>query len=266
MSMSASGIDGSSASPSRYPEQGSRSAPAPIYVICSPNRQVGKTTLARLLIEHHAVDGRPFEAFDLSDESPSLTDYITGHVSLPNIREMRDQVKFFDSLIEPSNIPKIIDVSHREFTNFFSIVDKIGLFDEAERRAIAPVILFMVDHTRVAADAYGLLRRRFAGMSLLPVRNLAVAKGLPYGAFPHASRLLVSLEVAMLGAAARSFVERKGFSLAYIHTDLAPYSEMSERTRAELDTWFRRACFQFREMEQSLSLIHREAMQSQRRY
>jgi hypothetical protein len=255
--MNASGIDrrGASASPPREPAV--RSALAPIYVICSPNRQVGKTVLARLLAEHHAADDRPFAAYDLSDEAPGLADFLTHDVSMPDIREMRGQVEFFDGLIESDGIPKIIDVSHREFANFFAIVDKIGLFEEAQFRGIEPVILFLVDRSQIAADAYGLLRRRFAGMSLLPVRNLLVSKGVPYGAsFPHASKLVVSLEIAVLGPAARSFVERERFSFANLSRPVRPYSEISPRTRAELEAWFRRARFQFREME--LSLIRQQ--------
>jgi hypothetical protein len=255
--MNASGIDRSGVSAPPPPEPAFRSAPAPIYVICSPNRQVGKTMLARLLAEHHAADARPFAAFDLSDEAPGLADFLTHHVSIPNIREVRGQVRFFDGLIEPDNVPKVIDVSHREFANFFTIVDKIGLFEEARLRRIEPVILFLVDRTQVAANAYDLLRRRFAGTSLLPVRNLTVAKGVAYGAsFPHASRLVVSLEMAILGPAAKSFVERERFSFLNLGKPVPPYSDISARTHAELDAWFRRARFQFREME--LSLIRQQ--------
>jgi hypothetical protein len=257
--MNAIGIDRSGVPAPPPPEPPFHSAPAPIYVICSPNRQVGKTMLARLLAEHYAADSRPFAAYDLSDEAPGLADFITHRVSMPNIREMRGQVRFFDGLIERDNVPKIIDVSHREFANFFTIVDKIGLFEEVQRRDIEPLILFMVDRSQVAADAYALLRRRFAGISLLPVRNLTVAKGVPYGAsFPHASRLVVSLEVAVLGPAARAFVERERFSFLNLGKPAPPYSEIPARTQAELEAWFRRARLQFREME--LSLIRQKIL------
>ena len=238
--------------PPPSPEPG-RSAPAPIYVVCSPNRQVGKTMVARLFAEHYAADARPFAAFDLSDEAPGLADFLTHHVTIPNIRDIRGQVRFFDGLIESGNVAKIIDVSHREFANFFTIVDKIGLFEEARRRAIEPLILFLIDPTPIAAKAYGLLRRRFVGTSLLPVRNLTVAKGLPYGAaFPHASRLMASLEIATLGPAAKAIVEREKFSFLNLAKQGRSPSEMSARTRAELEAWFRRARFQFREIELSL--------------
>ncbi len=257
--MTASAIDGCDVPAAPSPEPG-RSVPAPLYVVCSPNRQVGKTMLARLLAEHYMADARPVAAFDLSDEAPGLADFLTTrHVTIPSIQDTRGQVRFFDGLIETANIPKIIDLSHREFANFFTIVDKIGLFEEAQRRAIEPLILFLIDPSPVAAKAYGLLRRRFAGVSLLPVRNLTVAKGLPYCAsFPHASRLVVSLEIAMLGPAARTLVEREKFSFLNLAKQASPYSDMSARTRAELDAWFRRARFQFRELE--LSLIREQIL------
>jgi len=250
--MNASAIDRRNPPVAPSPEPG-RSGPAPIYIVCSPNRQVGKTMLARLLAEHYMADSRVFAAYDLSDEAPGLADFLTHYVSIPNIRDMRSQVRFFDGLIEADNVPKIIDVSHREFANFFTIVDKIELLEEARRRAIEPLILFLIDPSPVAAKAYGLLRRRFAGISLLPVRNLTVAKGLPYCAsFPHASKLVVSLEMAVLGHAARALVEREKFSFLNLSKQTPPYSDMSARTRAELDAWFRRARSQFREIELSL--------------
>ena len=240
-----------------YPEPPCRRRPAPIYVVCSPNRQVGKTTLARLLTEHYMADARQVAAFDLSDEGPGLADFVAHHVTISNIRDMRGQIRFFDGLIETDDIPKIIDLSHREFANFFTIVDKIGFFEEARRRSIEPLILFLIDPSPVSVKAYGLLRRRFTGTSLLPVRNLTVAKGLPYGAsFPHASTLVVSLEISILGPAARALVERQTFSFLDLSKQDSPHSDMSARTRAELEAWFRRARFQFREIE--LSLIRQQ--------
>jgi hypothetical protein len=240
-------------------EPARRGGPAPIYVVCSPNRQVGKTMLARLLTEHYLTDGRQVAAFDLADEGPGLADFLPDHATIPNIGDMRGQVRFFDGLIEAGNIPKIIDLSHREFANFFTIADKIGLFEEARRRSIEPLILYLIDPSPVSAKAYGLLRRRFVGTSLLPVRNLTVAKGLPYCAsFPHASRLVVSLEMAMLGPAARALVERETFSFLNLGLEDSPRFDMPARIRAELDAWFRRARFQFREIE--LSLIREQIL------
>jgi len=251
--MNVTTIDRNDAFVASYPDPPRRGGPAPIYVVCSPSRQVGKTMLARLLTEHYLADGRPVAAFDLADEGPGLADYLPHKVTIPNIRETRGQMKFFDGLIETPDVPKVIDLSHREFANFFTIVDKIGLFEEARRRAIEPLILFLIDPNPISAKAYDLLRRRLVGTSLLPVRNLMVAKGLPYGAaFPHASPLVVSLDLPVLGPAARALVEREKFSFLDLGNQATSRSDIPARQRAELDAWFRRARFQFREIELSL--------------
>jgi len=101
------------------------------------------------------------------------------------------------------------------FGLFFSIAHKIDLFGEARRRGIEPVILFMIDPDPKAEKAYSLLRRSFPGTSLLPARNLTVAKGLRYGdAFPHASTMAASLEISELAPPLPLLVMRPGFSFA----------------------------------------------------
>ena len=103
--MNAPRIDRYIAASRREPPR--RGGPAPIYVVCSPNRQVGKTMLARLLTEHYMADARPVAAFDLADEGPGLADFLAHPVTIPNIRDIRGQVRFFDGLIETGNVPKM---------------------------------------------------------------------------------------------------------------------------------------------------------------
>ena len=66
--------------------------PAPIYVVCSPSRRVGKTLVARCLTEYHVADGRAVAAYDLSDESPQLTDYLPRHAASADIADIRGQM------------------------------------------------------------------------------------------------------------------------------------------------------------------------------
>jgi hypothetical protein len=251
--MSATAIERCDTSVKPGPAPDRNGGPAPIYVVCSPSRRVGKTLVARLLSEHYVADARPVAAFDLADEGPRLTDFLADRASVADIRDLRGQMRLFDGLIEANEVPKIIDVSHREFTHFFAVAEKIGLFEEARRRSIEPLILFLIDPDPMAAKAYAALRRRFTGISLLPVRNLTVARGLPYGAaFPHASTLAVSLEIPVLGPAARALVDRERFSFADLANPAPPGSGVPARRRGELQAWLRRVRFQFREIELGL--------------
>src|SRR5262249_61294729 len=96
--MTTSTIDRREVPAAPSPEPG-RSLPAPLYVVCSPNRQVGKTMLARLLAEHYMADARPVAAFDLSDEAAGLAGLLPRHVAIPSLQDTRRPVRFFDGPI-----------------------------------------------------------------------------------------------------------------------------------------------------------------------
>jgi hypothetical protein len=66
------------------------------------------------------------------------------------------------------------------------------------------LILFMIDPNPKAERAYAMLRRGFAGISLLPIRNQMVAKGVPRTAFHHVSTLAASIEIPVLGPSLRA--------------------------------------------------------------
>jgi hypothetical protein len=232
-------------------------APAPIYVVCSPNRRVGKTLVARCLTEYHVADGRTVAAYDLSDESPQLTDYLPHHAAAADIADIRGQMALFDGLIADDEMPKVIDVGHRVFWRFFAVVHHIGFFHEARRRGIEPVILFVIDADPKAEKAFALLRCSFPDMSLLPVRNLAVTKD--HEAFPFAgdaSRLAAPLEVAELPSSVRGLVDRPGFSFADFPQH--PPARLSATARDELLRFIRRIHAQLREIE--LGLINEQAL------
>src|SRR5262249_54517657 len=143
-------------------------SPAPIYVVCSPRRRVGKTLLARLLAEYHLSEGRRVAAIDLADESPQLSDFLPKHTTVADISETRGQMALFDGLFIDEDTPKIVDVSHRMFKEFFGVVHKIGLFEEAAERGIEALMLFMVDQHPASAQAYEILSRWFTTAGLLP--------------------------------------------------------------------------------------------------
>src|SRR5262249_52507084 len=117
----------------------------PLYVICSPFRRVGKTLVARLLTEFYVLNNRPVAAFDLADEGPQLTDYLPSLSSPSDISKTLGQMALFDRMIADQDCAKIIDLSHRSFNNFFSVVQQIGFFEEARRHGIEPLVLFIVD-------------------------------------------------------------------------------------------------------------------------
>jgi hypothetical protein len=231
----------------------------PLYIICSPQRCVGKTLLARLLAEFYLIDGRPVAAFDLADEGPQLADFLPRCTTIADISDAPGQMALFDQIIADRQATKIIDLSHRTFKDFFTIAEKIGFFEEARRQGIEPLILFMIDPGPKSAKAYTILRRWCSEASLLPVRNQIVAKGIPYCAvFPNESSVSVSLEMPVLGSSLKPLVDQQTFSFAQFWRT-TPIS-LPARLDDELRAWIKRIFLQFREIE--LWLICEEILSS----
>jgi hypothetical protein len=233
--------------------------PAPLYIVCSPSRRVGKTLVARFLTEYYLADGRPVVAYDLADETPQLADFLPGHTMVADISDIRGQMELFDGLIAGNEVPKVIDVGHRMFGLFFAIVHKIGLFEEARRRGIEPVILFMIDPNPKAEKAYSLLRRSFpcshAGKCR---RNAGPSRRRGCARVKARFPLAASLEISELPPSLRSLVDRTGFSFADFPQRPPAGVRLSAKARDELLNWIRRLRFQLREIE--LCLIYEQIL------
>ncbi|MCC6778530.1 MAG: hypothetical protein IT537_18190 [Hyphomicrobiales bacterium] len=198
---------------------------APLYIVCSPCRSVGKTLLARVLTELHSLDERPIEAFDLADESPRLADYLPDFTTVTGIGDVAGQMTFFERLVADNSSTTIVDVSHRAFERFFTVVHEIGFFAEARRQGIEPVILFITAPDPRSSHTYAVLRERFLEASLLPVYNQSATSpddDSATGVDAHPSML----RIAQLGFALQVLVDQPTFSFgSFWETappDLAP--------------------------------------------
>jgi hypothetical protein len=223
----------------------------PLYVVCSPCRRVGKTLVSRLLTEFYVVNDRPATAFDLADESPQLADYLPEITSTADISDTRGQMAFFDQLIADNIGVKIIDLSHRVFMNFFAVAQEIRFFEEARRRSIEPLILFIIDPDPKSAKAYAFLQRQLSQASLLPVRNQIRVAATPYGDTPPKADLAPrSLDIPLLAFPLRAFIDQQSFSFSQLWQ--ATSVDLPVPLKDELACWVERIFFQFRVLERLL--------------
>jgi len=218
----------------------------PLYVVCSPCRRVGKTLVSRLLAEFYVVNDRPVAAFDLADEGPQLADYLPGITTIADIGDTRGQMAFFDRLIADDVGARIIDLSHRVFKNFFTVVQDIRFFEEARHRSIEPLILFVVEQDPKSAKAYAMLRHQLSEASLLPVRNQINAVAI--GRAPqNANEPPTSLDIPLLGLPLRALIDRQSFSFSLLSR--ASPADLPVSLKNELSRWVDRIFFQFRHVE-----------------
>jgi len=66
--------------------------PAPVYIVTSPNQKVGKTLIARLLIEFLQASGRTVEGYDLQSRKPAFAERFPHLVESVDIGDTRGQM------------------------------------------------------------------------------------------------------------------------------------------------------------------------------
>src|SRR6201988_2609751 len=149
----------------------------PVYIICSPRPQVGKTLLARLLSEFLLLKNGNLTAFDVNLKDPSLLDYLPRITETADIIDTYGKMQLMDRVIVDDGLTKGIDLGFHAFDEFFKMTDEIGLLKEAARRHVAPMILFVADTDRVSARAHDILRQQIPRMNLITVDNEFVIRG-----------------------------------------------------------------------------------------
>ncbi|MEY9309123.1 Mrp family chromosome partitioning ATPase [Bradyrhizobium ottawaense] len=114
----------------------------PVYIICSPRPQVGKTLLARLLAEFLLLKNGNVAAFDVNLKEPSLLDYLPKITETADVIDTYGKMQLMDRVIVDDGMAKVIDLGFHAFDEFFKMTDEIGLLKEAARppcRASDPV-------------------------------------------------------------------------------------------------------------------------------
>jgi hypothetical protein len=221
--------------------------PTPIYIVCSPRPRVGKTTLARLLLEFFLANGRPLAGYDLHPREPGLASRFPQLVSTFDLADTRGQMKLFDQLIAPNVRTQVIDLGYDQFEAFFSVMWEIGFIVEARRRQIEPILLFVTDPADATVRSYAELRHRFASIAIVPVHNEHVSVMFPEKEFPPTRPECGMLIIPRLSAIVRGVIDRPSFSFA-------AYLDDQPGGPTEIHSWIARIFVQFRELELRLLL------------
>lgn len=219
----------------------------PVFIVCSPLPRVGKTLIARLLIEYFAADERPVAAFDLNPDGYALAAQVPEHAVVANISGTKGQMALFDQLIVADGAAKVVDVGYGSFETFFAVMQDIGFVAEVLRGAVIPVILFIAEADHRSTRAYARLHERFPEISLVPIVNAGTMTEARSRSGPKGDFAGIPIHIPALSPALRTAVAEVGFSSA-----LSEYA--TPDMRDELLAWVRRIFLQFREMELRLLL------------
>jgi hypothetical protein len=222
--------------------------PTPVFIVTSSRPRVGKTLVARALTEYFTAQNRPVAAFDVNPDEPTLTEHLPAWTTAASLDDTRGEVALFDQLVQPDQVPKVVDLGHQSFERFFAVMQQIDFTGEARRRAIAPMVLFVADPDKRAHQGYAMLLARFPDLAVVPVLNEHVQRVGAYRTNFPAMRLGGDpISVPKLSPVVGSVVDRRNFSFVTFVVN-------SGDTTSELYEWMRDVFISFRELEVRLLL------------
>src|SRR5215213_2726662 len=213
----------------------------PVYIICSPRPQVGKTLVAQLLSEFLLLKNGTVTAFDINLKEPSLLDYLPKITETADVIDTFGKMQLMDRLIVNDGVAKVIDLGFHAFDEFFKMTGEIGFLKEAKRRNVAPIILFVADTDRVSARSYPVLQEQIPAQALITIDNEHVVRG----ELPAAMATGRVLRITALPSFLKTYVDRPTFSF----TD---YLRNERDSSTELHQWTRKNYTSLRELELSL--------------
>src|ERR1700744_1404307 len=215
----------------------------PVYIICSPRPQVGKTLIARLLSEFLLLKNGKVTAFDVNLKEPSLLDFLPAVTETADVIDTYGKMQLMDRVIVDDGLAKVIDLGYHAFDEFFKMTDQIGLMKEAARRNVAPVILFVADRDRTSSRSHEMLREQIPPSNLVTVDNEYVVRG---ELLPSMSRGRI-IRMTALPTFLKTYIDRLNFSFT-------GYLRHEKDSSTELHQWIRRNYTTFRDLELSMLL------------
>ena len=215
----------------------------PVYIICSPRPQVGKTLVARLLSEFLLLKNGRVTTFDINLKEPSLLDFLPDLTETADVIDTYGKMQLMDRVIVDDGLSKVIDLGFHAFDEFFKMSDEIGFMKEAARRNVAPIILFVADVDRTSDRSHQMLREQIPATNLIVLDNEFVVRG----ELPTAMERGRILRMSALPTFLKTYIDRLTFSFT-------GYLRQEKDSSTELHQWIRRNYFMFRELELNLIL------------
>ena len=215
----------------------------PVYIVCSPRPDVGKTLISRVLSEFLILQNGSVLAFDINLREPSLLDFLPRTTETASISDTHAQMALMDRLIVNDGVAKVIDLGLHAFEDFFRLADEIGFAKEATRRGLEPVVLVIPHPTPASANASAMLRKTLPGSPLIAIDNEHVL----HGETPKDFSGVRPLHIAALPAFLRSIVQRTNFSFTH-------YLRTAQDSSSELHQWTRANYTKLRNLEKRLKL------------
>ena len=200
---------------------------------------MGKTLLARLLMEYFLNNRRPLVGFDLNPREPMLAGRFPKLVWPVDIGDTRGQMELFDRLVADTASTKVIDVGYGPFEQFFGVIGEIGFAQEARRRGMDTIVFFLTDQAIATVRVYAKLQARVPAI-FQPVHNESASLMTSTEDFPPTRPECGTLRMPRLSQVVRGVVDRPSFSFN---------TYMAHQPGGPIHSWIADLYAQFRDFE-----------------
>jgi hypothetical protein len=144
-------------------------------IVASPRPRTGKTLLSRLIADHLTLSGEPRAIFDTDSADRQLSAFFPD-ATVVDLDRVPDQMKLFDSLASPAKSSLLIDLTHRSFAKFFTLMRDIEFVAEAKASGINPIIFYIPGNDPESYELGHALRDRFRECGFALVRNTVLGE------------------------------------------------------------------------------------------
>jgi len=209
---------------------------------------VGKTLLARLLTDYHRRQGnREVVAFDINQGENTIRQFLPLQARAASINDIKGKMALFDQLIADDRINKIVDLGCDSFAAFFETISHIGFVEEAQRRAIALAVLFIMTPEANSIDAYSNLSNSLDDALLTVVHNELQGRMQNREAYWPLGSTKGVLQFPALRLRLRRYIETPPMSFA--DADFLDRARVPLELRSELQGWLSSVFREFHELE-----------------
>lgn len=140
-----------------------------LFIVGGDKGGVGKTTVARLLVEYFDEMRRPPRVFDTEYPKGSLVRFYPNTTKLIDITTVKSQIEIFDSL-QASRAPHVLDLRAGTFSSVLRTFEDISVLDQM-REGLLDITFF-----HVIGGNYEALGEVADAMEQLPIDRHVVVK------------------------------------------------------------------------------------------
>ena len=143
----------------------------PVYIVCSPRPQVGKTLLARLLSEFLLLKNGEVLAFDTEAPRGTLKRFHPDVTEIVDVTSTSDQMKIFDTLNTANASVTVIDVRAGLLSPTRASLRDIGFLDAARSGQITFAVFHILGPSIASLDEIAETANFMTGAKYFLVKN-----------------------------------------------------------------------------------------------